>query len=492
MTPRGAGTLPAALTLLSAQAGEARPEGSEARPSLIPAPIQSRARPLTRLPFAFAPRFFVALLLGLIWIIPAWWSPRLIGAMFLWDAFVLALWLVDLRRLPAPSQLEIRRMWSAPLSLAHVSQVRIELRNCGHIPILATIADNLPASLRGEPAAIQLGAAAGAQASGDYQVLPRNRGDIPAGGAFLRYQSSLGVAERWAVADLYQSVRVLPDLEQARRHALYLIRSRQVEMEKRRRRQRGAGREFESLREYRQGDEMRDICWPATARRHQLTTRLYQTERSQTVWIVLDAGRLLRAEVRDPQRVFRATKLDYAVDAALALAQVASQSGDRVGLLAYGRAIQQSVGAGRGPLQIRAMLDSLALVHEEAAEANHALAARTLLRMQSRRALIVWITDFAETPMTPEVIEYATQMTRRHVVVFAVMNQPDLVALARATPQDRDEMFRHTAALEVVERRELLLRGLRQRGVLAIDLPPGAFAAALVNQYLDVKERSLI
>jgi uncharacterized protein (DUF58 family) len=138
------------------------------------------------------------------------------------------------------------------------------------------------------------------------------------------------------------------------------------------------------------------------------------------------------------------------------------------------------------------MLDSLALVHAEAAEANHALAARTLLRMQSRRALIVWITDFAETPMTPEVIEYATQMTRRHVVVFAVMNQPDLVALARATPQDRDEMFRHTAALEVVERRELLLRGLRQRGVLAIDLPPGAFAAALVNQYLDVKERSLI
>jgi hypothetical protein len=94
--------------------------------------------------------------------------------------------------------------------------------------------------------------------------------------------------------------------------------------------------------------------------------------------------------------------------------------------------------------------------------------------------------------MTPEVIEYAMQMTRRHVVVFAVMNQPDLVALARATPQNQDDMFRHAAALEVVERRELLLRGLRQRGVLAIDLAPGLFTAALVNQYLDIKERSLI
>jgi uncharacterized protein (DUF58 family) len=414
--------------------------------TLVPSPIQARAHPLTRLPFAFAPRFFVALLLGLLCIIPAWWSPRLIGAMFLWDAFVLALWLIDLRRLPTPSQLETRRVWSAPLSLSRAAHVRIELRNSGSIAVLATVTDELPASILAEPASIRIAAAAGAQASGDYQILPRSRGDIPAGRIFLRYQSSLGVAERWAVADLCQSVRVLPDLDQAQRHALYLIRSRQVEMEKRRRRQRGAGREFETLREYRQGDEMRDICWSATARRHQLTTRLYQAERSQAVWIVLDAGRLLRAEVHDPHRVFRAAKLDYAVDAALALAQVASQSGDRVGLLAYGRAIQQSVGAGRGPLQIRAMLDSLALVHAEAAEANHALAARTLLRMQTRRALIVWVTDFAETPMTPEVIEYATQMTRRHVVVFAVMNQPDLVALARAIPQNQEEMFRHAAA----------------------------------------------
>jgi len=460
--------------------------------SLVPSAVEGRLRPRGRLPFGFGPRFFVMLLLGLLWIVPAWWAPRLIAAMFLWDAMAVALWLIDLLRLPAPSLLEARRVWSAPLSLAHRATVRLELRNSGRIAILARVTDELPTSLREQPPVLDVSAAAGALAAGEYTILPRSRGDILAGSVFCRYQSSLGVAERWAMADLGQSVRVMPDVEQARHHALYLIRSRQVEMERRRRRQRGAGREFETLREYRQGDEMRDICWPATARRHQLTTRLYQAERSQTVWIVLDAGRLLRAEVRDDHRIVRASKLDYAVNAALALAQVASQSGDRVGLVAYGRSIQQSVGAGRGPLHIRALLDSLALVRGEAAEANHALAARTLLRLQTRRSLIVWITDIAETPMTPEVIEYATQMTRRHVVVFAVMSQPDLIALAGATPENEEEMFRHAAALEVVERRELLLRGLRQRGVLAIDLAPGGLAAALVNQYLDVKERSLI
>jgi uncharacterized protein (DUF58 family) len=94
--------------------------------------------------------------------------------------------------------------------------------------------------------------------------------------------------------------------------------------------------------------------------------------------------------------------------------------------------------------------------------------------------------------MTPEVIEYAMRMTQRHVVVFAAMSQPDLFAVAAGVPADEEEMFRNTAALEVVERRDLLLRRLRQRGVLSVDLAPGDLASALVNKYLEVKDRSLI
>jgi uncharacterized protein (DUF58 family) len=263
-------------------------------------------------------------------------------------------------------------------------------------------------------------------------------------------------------------------------------------MEKRHRRQRGIGREFEALREYRQGDDIRDIYWPATARRHQLTTRTYQVERSQPVWIVLDAGRLLRARVRDEARNLSFAKLDYAVDAALALAQIAAQSGDRVGLLVYGRSIQQSIGPGRGAHHMRSIVDALAQVRLEAAEADHAKAATTLLRMQSRRALIVWITDFAETAITPEVIGHALRMTRRHLVLFTALTQPDLIALTKAIPQTEEEMFRHTAALEIAQRRERLLRGLRERGVLAIDLVPGTLTDSLINQYLEIKDRSLL
>lgn len=460
--------------------------------SLVPPSIEARLLSRGRLPFAFGTRFFVALLLGLIWLAPAWWSPRLIAAMFLWDALVLAAWLFDLLHLPAPSQLEARRIWNSAPSLARPATVEIEIQNYSRTPIYASLIDETPLALRDQPPAMDIAVPGTSPVRQAYPIVPRTRGDVAVGKLFLRYRTSFSFAERWAAADLAQTVRILPDLEQAQRYALYLIRSRQVEMEKRRRRQRGMGREFEALREYRQEDDMRDISWPATARRHQLITRTYRMERSQTVWIVLDAGRLLRAQVQDPNRDFRSSKLDYAVDAALSLAQVASQYGDRVGLLAYGRAIQRSVGVGQGQRHVRNILDSLAQVRGETAEANHALAARALLHTQGRRSLIVWITDFAETPTTPEVIQYAGQMSRRHLVVFAAVTQPDLLALGQSIPRTEEEMFRHAAGLEIIQRRELLLRGLRERGVLAIDLVPGALAESLINQYLEIKDRSLL
>jgi uncharacterized protein (DUF58 family) len=295
------------------------------------------------------------------------------------------------------------------------------------------------------------------------------------------------------VAETSASVRVLPNLEQARQQTLYLIRTRQVAMERRRRRLRGQGREFESLREYRTGDEFRNISWTATARRSKLIPRVFQVERSQTVWIVLDAGRLLREQiVRGGASSLHLSKLDYAVDAALALAQVAMHSGDRVGLLAYGREIQQNRNAGRGASHLHSIVESLALVHPERYEADHGRAARALLSEQQRRSLIVWITDLAETAGTPDVVEYALQMTRRHLVLFAAIGQPDLNERVARRPESEEEMFRYIAAIEIVQRRELLLRRLRQHGVLAMELMPGALTASLVNQYLDIKDRSLI
>ncbi len=461
--------------------------------TFIPPVAAERARSAGRFRIGFGTRFFVALLIGLVWVVPAAWSPRLIAGMFVWDGVFLLLWLQDLLRLAKPVELELHRVWHSAPSLGVPSKVSVELHNFSRRPIFAQVTDETPVSLRREPPVISLAVPAGMSASADYEILPSQRGDLRLGRLYVRYQSAMRLAERWAVAETSATVRVLPNLEQAKQQTLYLIRTRQVAMERRRRRIRGQGREFESLREYRPGDEFRNISWTATARRSKVITRVFQVERSQTVWIVIDAGRLLREQIaRGSGPAMRLSKLDYAVDAALALAQVAMHSGDRVGLLAYGREIQQNRNAGRGAPHLHSIIESLALVHAEPYEADHARAARALLSEQHRRSLIVWITDLAETAGTPDVVEYALQMTRRHLVLFAAVGQPDLNERAAQRPSSEEEMFRCIAAIEIVQRRELLLRRLRQQGVLAMELMPGALAASLVNEYLDIKDRSLI
>ena len=286
---------------------------------------------------------------------------------------------------------------------------------------------------------------------------------------------------------------------------MFLARSRQIDLQLRQARQRGLGRDFESLREYREGDDLRDICWTATARRGNLITRQYQTERSQPVWIVLDCGRLMRSRVAALPRPSSASgadghfatprvhsKLDHACSTAVALAQLALYSGDRVGLLAYGQGIQQRLLPGRGSDHLRQLIELLAQVRSEASEADHLRATTVLNRLQPRRSLILWVTDLAETAMRPEVIDGAVQLLRRHVLLFVAMAQPEVELIARARPRNVEQMFRSAAAQEMAGRRELLLARLHEQGALTLDLNPEALTSTVLNQYLTVKERAMV
>jgi uncharacterized protein (DUF58 family) len=460
--------------------------------ALTPEPVEAAARKRGRLAFGFAPRFFLALGMGVIWLVSMWWSLRFVPLLLIWNALVLAAWLWDLARLPKPAALKCRRVWSGPLILARSVVAGIELEQRGRAALRVFAIDELSPALRGVVLQFEVTLPARGQARHEDTLAPRRRGEAELGSLFLRYRSAFAFAERWAVAPLQQKVCVQPDITQASEQALFLIRSRQMDMQKRRQRQPGLGREFEALRDYRTGDDTRDICWSATARRHALITRTFEAERSQTVWVALDCGRLLRSEIERPDQDFRLSKLDYSVNAALSIAQVALQCGDRVAALAYGRTIQQMIGAGRGARQLRRWTEALAHVRAEATEASHGLAARALLQKQTRRALVVWITDFAETPTIPDVVEYAAQIGKRHLVLFAAISQPDVAAAARRVPESEREMYRGAAALALVQRRDLLIRGLRQQGVLAMEVTAGKLTTHLVNEYLAIKERGLL
>jgi uncharacterized protein (DUF58 family) len=302
------------------------------------------------------------------------------------------------------------------------------------------------------------------------------------GRVFLRYQSPWRIAERWAAASLAQEVVIYPNLEEAKRESIYLARSRQAELRRRARAIRGAGRVFESLREYQEGDEFRDICWTASARRAKLVTRTYEIERSQPIWVVIDAGRLMRTRVAD------VTKMDQAVNAALTLAQVALGSGDRVGLITYARTVVHYLPAARGSAHLRQILEHLADVRAEASEADHWQAATRLLGHETRRSLVVWLTDVPDSAMTPEVVQAAASLTSRHLVLFVMLGQAELYQIAARRPESAEQLYESAAAQEVVHRREILLARLRAGGALTLDVSR-RLSPRLVNAYLEVKQR---
>ena len=496
-------------------------------PSLHPAPITAPFERRSRFAFGLTPRTIVLLLVGFLGLIPGFWDPRLAYSMPAWDGLVLLFALLDFLRLPAPQSLSATRTWSNAPALDSETEIELTIDNRGSLILVCRLDDDLPTSLTALPQTHRLIAFPRVPASLRYRVRPQERGDCGTGSLYLRYRSGLGLTERWAKAPLTQTVRVYPALRTGEEQQIFLSRSRQIDLQLRQARLRGLGRDFESLREYREGDDLRDICWTATARRGELITRQYQTERSQAVWIVLDCGRLMRSRVAIPKPNQEVSglegtgdrkgtgfspyiipsqksgalapegntphsKLDYACTTAVALAQLALFSGDRVGLLAYGQTVQQRILPGRGAAHLRQIIESLALVHAETSEADHLRATATLNRLQPRRSLILWVTDLAESAMRPEVIDGAIQLLRRHVLLFVAMAQPEVESIARQRPGNVDQMFRAAAAQEMAGRRELLLARLHEHGALTLDLNPEALTSSVLNQYLTVKERAMV
>jgi len=481
--------------------------------TLIPEPVTARARANGRwgraLGFGLTPRALLLLLAGVLLSAPAFFHPHRLWLMFAWDGLIAALILFDLMQLPAPEKIGVTRRFVHSPALGEATEVVYEILQQSNARIEVCVTDDLNSALMATPQTVVTLVYSREVARIALVCTPNSRGDFLLGKVFLRYRGALRLIERWAVVDLEQRVRVFPATEQSSGNTeIYLMRARQIELQKRRLRMRGTGREFESLRDYQPGDEMRNISWTATARRAHLVTREFTTERSQKVWIVLDAGRLSRTafemrtsgpevqgEVEEEaaaRHLLSVTQLDQAASAAVMLAQVIAGSGDKFALLTYGRKVQQLLPPGAGPSHLRLLIDQLSQVRAEASEADHLHAVARLKNLQRRRGLIVWITEIAESAGRAEVVVAAAELVRRHLVVLVLLTHPELDALACREPRTVDEMYASTAAQEMLERRRRTIAQLRQQGVLVIETSPAEVGVAAITKYLEVKAQGLL
>jgi uncharacterized protein (DUF58 family) len=437
--------------------------------------------------FVFSRLFYFLLAFGFVPLSLSWGRPWLRWLTLAYDVALVIVAVVDARLSRLPAGVSVTREFGGRFAVGAETAVRIDIKNRTPRVVSIIVKDEYPPQMKlSGLRAARVRVEAQRSAALVYGLTPPKRGRFEFGQIAVRFLSRLGLV--WCetrVADA-QAVKVYPNMRRAREAELKALGARSLVASHRKTSWRGEGREFESLRDYVQGDELRHIAWTATARRGRITTRQYQIERDQTILIALDAGRLMTA------RIETETKLDSAVHAALALMSAAARAGDNAGLVVFGRRIKTYLPPGRGREQMDAALEALHAIEPEMIEPSYARAFEFIAANSKRRSLVVLLTDLVDEEGSRELLTSLRLLRPRHLPLVVTIADRDLKAVVRDEPASVRDLFTQSVAEEIIYHREAALRLVESQGGLALDVTAAALAPALLEKYLQVKERGLL
>jgi uncharacterized protein (DUF58 family) len=311
-------------------------------------------------------------------------------------------------------------------------------------------------------------------------VVGRRRGRHRIPGVAARVVGPLGLGAWYHAAGEAVELRVYPDMPAARRLALAVRLGRFREQGLVPRGPLGLGTEFESVREYQPDDDIRQVNWRATARLGRPMSNDYRLERDREVVCLVDAGRLMAAPLGE------LTRLDAAVDAAVAVALVADVAGDRCGAVAFDDEVRRALPPRRagGDAVVEALFD----IEPRPVDSDYELAFRSL--QGSKRALVIVLTDLLDEAAARALLDAVPVVARRHAVVVASCVDPDLDEIVRTPPRDTLDVYAAAAALDVLDERALVVARLRAAGAEVVEAAPPALGAACVQVYLRAKARA--
>jgi uncharacterized protein (DUF58 family) len=437
--------------------------------------------------FVFSKLFYVLLVAGFVPLSLSWQRPGLRWATIIYDAALLVAAIADSRLSGWPKGVSVEREFGSRFAVGAETEVRVKVLNRSPHTMTLILKDEYPPQMKIANSRLgRMRVEANQAAMLVYTLTPPKRGRFEFGQTAVRYLSRLGLVWNQTRVGAPQSVKVYPNMRRAREAELKALGARSLVASHRKTSWRGEGREFESLRDYVRGDELRHIAWTATARRGKLTTRQYQIERDQTVMIALDAGRLMTARIENE------TKLDLAVHAALALMSAAARGGDNAGLAVFGRQIKTYLPPKRGAEHLDATLEALHAIEPEMIEPSYARAFQFMASNCKRRALVVVLTDLVDEEGSRDLLTSLKLLRPRHLPLVVTIADRDLKAVVRDMPANSKELFTQSVAEEIIHQREAALRLVESQGGLALDVTAAALTPALLETYLRVKERGLL
>lgn len=388
---------------------------------------------------------------------------------------------LDAWRLPRSGAITVRLDAPDELVVGESHDARLTIAAPGH-GVPAVVVLEASGELEAPPAAP--GVLANGRLTVTLPLLSERRGVARLEQAWVRLDGPLGLARRVVTLPLGVEVRVVPRVAASGR-GFSGFDARDARVGAKIERYDGDGSEFDTLREFRVGDDPRAIDWKSTARHRMLLRRQFRAERDHDLVLAVDAGRLMA------ERLAGTPKLDHALRASLRLAHVALKSGDRVGLFGFDERPRVSLPPGQGVRAHQALRLAAARLEPREVETNFTLSLSALLGSLRRRTLVVVVSDFADTVSAELLVENLRRLGRRHVVVFVALRDDALDALEEAAPVDRPSLHRAVVAGTLKRERGLVLERLRRFGIRVVVAPADRLGAEMIDRYLELKRREV-
>jgi len=432
------------------------------------------------------PRLLWAIAIGAALIALTIVSPVLVVVAVAYHVGLVLILARDIALLPGRSGYRVRRVMPEPFSLGEHEEVKVVIENSAAAGLLATIADHAPADLTPQPREVAGKFDRNGRLELTYITSSPRRGAYKFGPVDLQVSRRDGWWRRQVRLQHPHEVAVFPNVVAIKRMQLTLRRGLRVMAGLRRARPPGASTAFAGLRDYVRGDDIRRVSWTATARRDHPVVVEVEAERGQQVMIAIDCGRLMTAPAGELD------KLDHAINAALMLAWVAQAYGDRVGLMTFDDRVTSFIKPERGSAQLRRITEELYAVKPEYVEPDFGHAFTHLSLRLGRRSMVVVLTDLQDPEASKELVAHCLRLAARHLVLVVAMSDPSVVNARQAPVTTSSRAYEWAAAEEFMASRRESFELLRRGGVLGLDVVAGNLSPALVERYLELKERALL
>lgn len=382
--------------------------------------------------------------------------------------------------------LEVERKLRQRMNLGDANTVQLIVRNTSRQPLSITLIEGYPSIMQDRTTKYKAYLMPGKEQAFFYEFRPFKRGEFEFSNPFIIIQSMFLLAARRIDYQLRSEVQVYPSVLQMKQYELQVFHKHKLNPGIKRIRRLGQASEFEQIKPYVQGDDIKRINWKATSRKRELMINQYQEERAQHVYFILDKGRSMQSEQEG------LSLLDHAINATLVMANIALKKGDKPGLITYSNKIGQIIQAERSSSQLRRIQEALYRQQTHFHESDYELLYQGIRQTIATRSLLLFFTNFETEFAMRRAIPTLRKLNQKHALVVIFFENSGLQKLAYQEPRRTNDLYLATVAERMISMKSRIAEELNKHGIQTVLTLPENLSTKTINKYLELKARGVL